>query len=165
MSPNSLPHDAYATAVMAALDAEGLVNANDSWTEYASDNGVVMLMELVVSLDGDRAREAGWGHGLTLLWNQVDGWQWGPDTQGGRLQYTRPLVSRVVPQPADIVRAATALLDGEAGVLPIAGTPSGVAEAVPPAIQALLDEEIEPGDVDDAPTEETLRQLAAYATA
>ncbi|MFI8254096.1 DUF6292 family protein [Streptomyces filamentosus] len=166
-APAPLPHDPYANAVMAALAAEGLLDPDESWTEYASDNGVVMLMEATISLDTDRARNAGWTHGATLLWTQIDGWSWGPDTAtAGRLQYTEPLITgTVVPAPENVVRAAAILLDGQAGAsrLPVSGTARPAASTVPPAIQAALDEDAEAIDTDDyAPTSETLRQLAAY---
>ncbi|MEU8760664.1 hypothetical protein [Streptomyces sp. NPDC048659] len=169
MNYTHLPHDPYAAAVMEALEADGMLDAEGSWTEYSSDNGVVMVMELVITLDEDRTTAAGWEYGATLLWNQVEGWQWGPGSKEGHLQRAEPLiVGCVVPEPADVVRAAAILLDGAppAGRLPIAGAARpAAAGAVPPAIQELLDAGAEPGTEDYAPTEETLRQLAAYAVA
>ncbi|WP_331740780.1 hypothetical protein OG323_38280 (plasmid) [Streptomyces cyaneofuscatus] len=37
MPTRPLPHDSYANAVMAALNAESLLSAADSWTAYDCD--------------------------------------------------------------------------------------------------------------------------------
>ncbi|WP_432114032.1 hypothetical protein [Streptomyces sp. S1] len=160
----ALPHDPYATAVMDALASEALLDHAGSWTEYASDNGIVMLMEVVISLDGDRARAADWDHGVTLLWNQIEGWTWGPGDRDGRLQYVKPLVdSSLVPDPADVVRAAEILLTDETtDRLPVTGTTRPAPATIPPQIQELLDEVADEQGEEDVPTEETLRALAAY---
>lgn len=156
-----LPHGPYIDAVMAALDTEGLIDHEESWSEYSSDNSVVMLMDTVIKIDGALARASGWKHGITLLWDQIHGWCWGPGGADGRLQFANSLISHTVtPQPADVLRAAHALLAGEA--LPIAGRPPEEAAVVPSVLLPLLDEAIEAKGAADVPAEATIRHLATY---
>lgn len=119
----TLPHDHYANAVMDALG--DLIDPADSWTEYASDNGEVMLMEIVINLDLDTARAAGWSRGLLIRWDQTIGWEWayGSDDDG-RCSVPEPLiVGPLVADPADIVRAVQTLLtEGGDEQLPVKGS-------------------------------------------
>ncbi|MET9973920.1 hypothetical protein ACFYOI_03605 [Streptomyces microflavus] len=159
MPTRPLPHDPYANAVMAALSAEGLLDAANSWTAYDCDNGEVMMMETVINLDPDRARAAGYDHGVTLLWNHTrGGWEYGPTQHGGHLQYVADLITGApVAEPTDLVRAAQILLDpnDNLAALPITGTTRPPAQTIPPLLQAVLDE----GGVE----EEMARDLSAYA--
>jgi len=157
MPTRPLPHDPYANAVMAALSAEGFLNAADSRTEYAEDNGEVMLMEIVIALDTDRAEKAGWTHGALLKWSQLRGWEWGPGTDGALLQYVQDLATGPVPDPADIVRAAHLILAGpsEARTLPVTGAHRPPAQTIAPLLQAALDD----GDIDL----DMAQGLSAYA--
>ncbi|MFD8437434.1 hypothetical protein ACFV2I_20330 [Streptomyces microflavus] len=159
MPTRPLPHDPYANAVMAALNAEGLLDAANSWTAYDSDDGEVMMMETVINLDPDRARAAGYDHGVTLLWNHTrGGWEYGPAQYDGHLQYVAELITGApVAEPSDLVRAARILLDpnGNLAALPITGTTRPPAPTIPPLLQAVLDE----GEVE----EEMARDLSAYA--
>lgn len=154
-----LPHDPYANAVMAALAAEGLLDPADSWTAYDCDNGEVMMMEIVLTLDEDRARAAGWTHGLVLSWNHTyAGWDWGPQRSGGHRDYVLDLIAgTAVPAPADIVRAAQILLDDDpvADRLPITGAGHPPTQAITPTLQAVLNE--------DGVDEDLARLLSTYA--
>lgn len=69
-------------------------------------------MEIVIALDPDRARAAGYDHGVTLLWNHTrGGWEYGPAQHGRQLQYVADLITGApVAEPTDIVRAARILL-------------------------------------------------------
>ncbi|WP_326677678.1 hypothetical protein [Streptomyces sp. NBC_01237] len=158
-TPTTLPHDPYAQAVMAALEAEGLLDAAESWTAYDCDNGEVMMMEVVITLDEDRARAAGWTHGLVLSWNHAEGgWEWGPQGSGGSRDYVLDLIKgTLTPGPDDIVRAVQLLLDDApvADRLPIAGTARPPAQTITPVLQAVLDK--------DGVDEELARALSAYA--
>ncbi|MER8233490.1 hypothetical protein [Streptomyces sp. NPDC094049] len=163
---STLPHDPYATAVMSALGAAGLYDPAASWTGHDCDNGAILLMEAVVVLDSDRAEAAGYEYGATVLWDQLDGWRWGPADRNGQLRRIGSLVSgTVVPVPEDVVRAVRLLLGDEQAVkgLPVAGIARPAATVIPPALQALLDEDVDWSDEETVHSKETLRQLAAYA--
>ncbi|MFJ9654297.1 hypothetical protein [Streptomyces microflavus] len=144
MPTRPLPHDSYANAVMAALNAESLLSAADSWTAYDCDNGETMMMEIVIALDPDRARAAGYDHGVTLLWNHTrGGWEYGPAQHGRQLQYVADLITGApVAEPTYIVRAARILLDPDDNLaaLPIAGTSRPPGQTITPLLQAVLDE-------------------------
>ncbi|WP_405399208.1 hypothetical protein [Streptomyces microflavus] len=157
MPTRPLPHDPYANAVMAALNAEGMLNAADSWTDYAEDDGEVMLMEIVIALDTDRAEKAGWTHGALLKWSQTRGWEWGPGTDGALLQYVQDLATGPVPDPDSIVRAARLILAGQsdASTLPVTGAHRPPAQTISPLLQTALDA----GDIDL----DMAQDLSAYA--
>ncbi|MFD6587279.1 hypothetical protein ACFWED_10400 [Streptomyces anulatus] len=154
----TVPHQPYATAVTDALAAEGLIDPAESWAEYNSDDGEVMMMEVIITLDEDRARAAGWAGGLVLSWNHTyAGWEWGPAKSGGGRDYVLDLITGIaVPEPADVVRAVQVLLDDTpvAGRLPIAGSARPPARVLTPTLQAVLDR----GGVD----EDLAQLLSAY---
>ena len=156
------PHDAYANAVMKALG--DLYDPAESWTAYDCDDGEVMLMEIVITLNPDKARTAGYPEGLVLLWDQRHGWTWVYVTEPGRNSEPSPLVgSATCCTPEDVARAALQLLSpGGSEALPIAGQQPDTA-TMPPDLQEILDElpnVLEPEDCTDIT--DTVRALAAY---
>ncbi|MEU0761601.1 hypothetical protein ABZ351_18240 [Streptomyces microflavus] len=140
MPTRPLPHDPYANAVMDALEAKGLIDRDDSWAEYNDDNGEIMLMEIAITLDANRAEKAGWTHGALLKWNQIRGWEWGPGTDGALLQYVQRLATGPVPDPDSIVRGARRILAGafDAGMLPVTSTHRPPAQTITPPLQKAL---------------------------
>jgi hypothetical protein len=156
------PHDPYANAVMAALS--DLIDPAESWTAYDCDNGEVMLMETVISLDHETT--AAGRTGLSLFWSQVRGWEWAYETTPGRNSEPELLTTgALVPDPADIVRAVQTLLSGEDGhkQLPVTGVERP--HDGPLNLTPALEKAAAPGDNGDAPEldRETAYALAAYA--
>jgi hypothetical protein len=157
------PHGPYAVAVMDALG--DLHDPAESWTAYDSDDGEVMLMEIIISLDLDKARAAGWSRGLLICWDQTRGWEWAYMThERGRNSQPEPLVvGPLVTDPAGIVRAVRVLLtEGGDEQLPVEGgerqQPGGVA-LTPELVKAVGSGE--DGDRDVTPEEAAA--LALYA--
>ncbi|MFF2522446.1 hypothetical protein [Streptomyces liangshanensis] len=154
-----LPHDPYATAVMAALGDQ--YDPANSWTEYTSDDGEVMLMEIVINLDDDKAAAAGMRHGAYLRWTQTEGWIWCYATTGDRsyADMGRPVLI-LVPAPEDVARAVRIILTPGDGPepLPVPGSsrPYVHGSTLPPALQAAVDGE----DIDA----DTAHALAAYSS-
>ncbi|MFJ5176698.1 DUF6292 family protein [Streptomyces griseoviridis] len=134
------PHAPYAEAVMKALG--NLHDPANSWTEYNSDDGEVMLMEIVITLDRARALAAGWARGVLILWNQVTGWGWAymTDERGGNSNPDDLLLGPLVADPADVARAVQALLtkDGHEQLpLPAKERPGPDAPLTPELTQAV----------------------------
>lgn len=154
------PHAPYAEAVMEALG--DLHDPADSFYEYASDNGEVMLMEIVITLDPDKARAAGWSRGLLICWDQTTGWEWAylVGDHGGNSTPEPLIVGSLVTDPADIVRAVQTLLTGASDELPIVGSEREPhAASLSPALQKALGSG--PGDADLS--QEAAAALALYA--
>lgn len=158
----TLPHDHYAAAVRNALGA--LHDAAESWTAYDSDDGEVMLMEILISFDPDTARESGWDHGLILLWDQTVGWRWayGTRERGRNSVPELLLVGPLVADPDDVLQAVRILLTYGPEQLP-----AQAAKPQRPLLHATLTPELEKalgGDGGDADlTREEAEALAAYA--
>jgi hypothetical protein len=149
------------------MDALGdLYDPSDSWTAYDSDDGEVMLMEIVITLDPDKARAAGWSRGLLICWDQTRGWEWAYMThERGRNSNPEPLiVGPLVTDPADIVSAVQTLLtEGGDEQLPAEGSErqrSGATSLTPELVRAVGSGE--DGDR-DIPAEEAAA-LAVYAS-
>ncbi|MFD8970528.1 hypothetical protein ACFV0C_37000 [Streptomyces sp. NPDC059568] len=154
------PHAPYANAVMAALADQ--YDPADSWTEYANDDGEVMLLEIVINLDPDKALAAGWNHGIYIYWRQTTGWEWcyGTNSEGSN-SYGGELTYGLVTDPDDIARAVRALLTpgGERLSLPSFGSQRAHDDttALPAPLQKAMDGE----DID----RETAYALAVYSQA
>ncbi|MFJ9895258.1 hypothetical protein ACIQPR_18275 [Streptomyces sp. NPDC091280] len=162
--PEQLPHDPYADAVMEALGDR--YDPAESWTAYDSDNGEVMLMELVVTLDADRARAAGWHHGLVLHWNQITGWEWMALDRDGRGNNSSPLASPTVCTPETVTQAVDQVLapDGWRS-LPTTGRHRDAPSVLPEPFTQLLaevDEYVSDQDT-AADIADAVRALASYA--
>lgn len=161
--PQQDPHVPYADAVMEALG--DLYDPAESWTEYNSDNGEVMMMEIVITLDLDKARAAGWSRGLLVCWDQTRGWEWAYMThERGRNSDPEPLMlGPLVIDPADVARAVQTLLtEGGHEQLPVQGAErqaTGEAALTPELCKAVGSGE--EGDCDI--TREEAAALAVYA--
>ncbi|MEV8396674.1 DUF6292 family protein [Streptomyces niveus] len=161
------PHHPYIRAVQHTLGA--LHDPAESWTEYASDNGEVMLMETVIQLNWRLTDAAGWtgeDDRVYLFWDQVHGWTWSYSTQPGRTSEPMPLLTGpLVPDPVDVARAVRLLLDGESAQLPVESNPRPYSDAEPIALTAELTEAVgdgtdtNSGNIDQADAV----ALAAYA--
>ncbi|MEV7926465.1 hypothetical protein [Kitasatospora sp. NPDC088779] len=148
------PHQPYFDAVLAALGANA--DPSESFAEFCADNGEVMLTEICIRLDTDRAQAAGYPHGLTLLWDQVSGWIWARGTSDDRLSNPELLAFGLVVTPDGIATAADLLLSGRADALPIQ------CETTAPSDNPLTDalaKAVAEGNLDHT----TAAQLAQYA--
>lgn len=98
MTPRTLPHDDYITAVIDALTAAGLAPA-EHWTSDGETKGTYCHLNAVITLDPSNARDlddeetpAGtpWRNGLILSWEwhtgAEDGWEKGPFWQFAALK-------------------------------------------------------------------------------
>ncbi|MFE2600127.1 DUF6292 family protein [Streptomyces sp. NPDC059396] len=156
------PHAPYATAVMTALGRHH--DPADSWTAYDSDDGEVMIMEIVITLDRNRTRTAGWERDVFLFWSQIRGWEWAYETPDGRnSEPERLLNGPLVVDPADVARAVRILLAGGAEQLPAGGTerPHTRPVTLTPELEKALGDgsDDNPGDIDRTDA----IALAAYA--
>lgn len=157
------PHDTYAHAVMDALG--DLIDPADTWTAYDSDNGEVMLMETVITIDPDRAQAAGWPHGLFLQWDQITGWQWSDKNASGHGNHASPLAWPAVCTPDTVTQAVTALLaPGAPQGLPVEGqqreTPGSIPDDLTQILAELADTVTDQDEAADIAA--TVRALAAY---
>ncbi|GGJ81961.1 hypothetical protein GCM10011583_11810 [Streptomyces camponoticapitis] len=110
------PHHSYIQAVQHTLG--DLHDPAESWTEYASDNGEVMLMETAIRIN--RHADEEWPEPVFLFWDQVHGWTWAYETEPGRNSDPLPLLTGpLVPDPVDVARAVSHLLNGTADQLPL----------------------------------------------
>ncbi|MGX4738436.1 hypothetical protein [Kitasatospora griseola] len=143
------PHEPYFRAVLAALGH--LADADESFAEYGSDNGEVMLAEIYVRIPGiDR-------HGpFGLVWTQVNGWLWGRVNDRGFLDNTAELVDGLVAAPGVIAAAVNSLVVGNPDLLPLTAVePEPAADRLTPELARAVDQ----GDIDP----DTAAQLAFYA--
>ncbi|MEO3976322.1 hypothetical protein [Streptomyces sp. CAU 1734] len=154
--PTDVPHAAYAKAIMTAL---GNLADPDSWAEFSSDNGEVMLMEIVITIDPARAAAAGWHHGLILIWDQTMGWEWAYKTaQDGRNSEPRVLVyGPPVIDPVHIRDAVDMLLSSGGERIP---TGKGPRQGLTATLTPALIKAMEDGDID----RQAALDLAVYAT-
>lgn len=157
------PHQPYIQAVQHTLGA--LLDPAESWTEYASDNGEVMLMETVIQLNWRLTDAAGWtgdDDRVFLFWDQVHGWTWAYSTVPGRNSEPASLLTGpLVPDPVDVARAVQLLLDGESAQLPVEGTERPHSEPITLTreLTQALGDGTNPGNIDH----DDAVALAAYA--
>ncbi|NSC25534.1 hypothetical protein FM076_32010 [Streptomyces albus subsp. chlorinus] len=148
-----LPHEPYINAVISAITAAGHSVGPDTFTQYATHDGEVTLLEAFLDLGGDP-------HGATsgpgragLVWCQTTGWLRGAYYGRGQLGSLDDVFAGhcVLPTPASVA----------ASVREPGGRPRTAAEDTAPAqgplpteITAALDQ----GDM----TEDLAARLAAY---
>ncbi|QKW20491.1 hypothetical protein HUT16_16705 [Kitasatospora sp. NA04385] len=141
----SAPHEPYFEAVLAALG--DLAEGGESFTQFDSDDGEVMLTEIYISVPRGP---------VGLVWTQVIGWHWGYVNDDGFLNNTDELVLGLVATPDIITAAVHALLTGDSHLLPLSDpAPEPTADQLTPDLARAVEE----GDIDHT----TAAQLSYYA--
>lgn len=126
-------HLKYRTAVETALGASGIV-AQDTWSEGDETRELELFF---VFEDGGYLHRSCWPNGVTVSWNQYDGWQYAAATRSGALEEPRELVTGLTPPPELVAEAISRVLSGRLYQLPCRSENS-TTEPIQAALEAAI---------------------------
>lgn len=141
------PHAPYFHAVLAALGA--LADPAASFNEFCSDDGEVMLTDIYIQIEDTSGRYG-------LVWNQNEGWLWGPLKADGFLGLYWRLVDHLVATPDSLNEAVrTRLGQGGPSCLTLPGDDT---EPIDRPLSDALAKAVTEGNLDH----DTATRLASY---
>lgn len=137
ITPRTLPHDPYITAVCDALTTAGIELTDQCWTDDGETRGTYCYLNAVITLDPSGTRDldwedvpadAAWPHGLLLIWEWHTGieaedgepergpsWQFAELKSDGSNEYPASLPVYGYASPTAVVEAARKAIDRSIG--------------------------------------------------